>query len=265
MTVARHMLAGIALMLASSAGAQTNLPLETTYWRVIELAGKPPASQNPSREPHLVFQSGGRVTGSDGCNRITGSYELKGEGILFGPLAGTQMACPDTAETERRFHSALKGTGHWRIAGNRLEFMGATGKPLAVFEGRAQTSPPSTPPTLAGTAWQLVRFQGGDGKTVAPDDRAKYTIEFGADGRLTARLDCNRGRGTWKSSGSSRLDLGPLATTRAACPEGSLHDQLVKHWSAIRSFVLKDGHLFLSLMADGGIYEFEPAAAGRGR
>jgi hypothetical protein len=26
---------------------------------------------------------------------------------------------------------------------------------------------------------------------------------------------------------------------------------------AIRSFVIKDGHLFLALMADGGLYEFE--------
>jgi hypothetical protein len=30
-------------------------------------------------------------------------------------------------------------------------------------------------------------------------------------------------------------------------------------WPYIRSYVMKDGHLFLSLMADGGIYEFEPA------
>jgi hypothetical protein len=27
--------------------------------------------------------------------------------------------------------------------------------------------------------------------------------------------------------------------------------------------MLKDGHLFLSLMADGGVYEFEPAAPAR--
>jgi hypothetical protein len=27
----------------------------------------------------------------------------------------------------------------------------------------------------------------------------------------------------------------------------------------VRSYVIKDGHLFLSLMADGGAYEFEPA------
>ena len=59
-------------------------------------------------------------------------------------------------------------------------------------------------------------------------------------------MDCNRGRGTWKSTGS-QLELGPLALTRAACPEGSLHDQIVKQWGSVRSFVIKDGHLFLSL------------------
>jgi para-nitrobenzyl esterase len=44
------------------------------------------------------------------------------------------------------------------------------------------------------------------------------------------------------------------------CPPGSLHDQIVKQWDYIRSYVIKDGHLFLSLMADGGIYEFEQMA-----
>jgi para-nitrobenzyl esterase len=43
------------------------------------------------------------------------------------------------------------------------------------------------------------------------------------------------------------------------CPPGSLHDHIVKNWGYVRSFVMKDGHLFLSLLADGGIYEFEPA------
>jgi hypothetical protein len=49
-----------------------------------------------------------------------------------------------------------------------------------------------------------------------------------------------------------------LALMRAKCPAGSLHDQIVKQWGNIRSSVIKDGHLFLSLLADGGIYEFEP-------
>lgn len=42
------------------------------------------------------------------------------------------------------------------------------------------------------------------------------------------------------------------------CPPGSLHDQVVKHWEYVRSYVIKDDHLFLSLMADGGVDEFEP-------
>jgi para-nitrobenzyl esterase len=44
------------------------------------------------------------------------------------------------------------------------------------------------------------------------------------------------------------------------CPPGSLHDRIVRHWDLVRSYVIKDGRLFLSLMADGGIYQFEPVA-----
>jgi para-nitrobenzyl esterase len=122
----------------------------------------------------------------------------------------------------------------------------------------SQPGPASTSPTLNGTSWQLVKFQGGDGTTLTPDDRAKYTIAFAAGDSISARIDCNRGRGSWKSNGPSQLQLGPLALTRAQCPPGSLHDQIVKQWGNVRSYVVKSGHLFLSLMADGGIYEFEP-------
>jgi len=124
-----------------------------------------------------------------------------------------------------------------------------------------QTPSGTAPASLAGTSWQLVRFQGGDGAVVTPDDGSKYTLTFGADGALAARIDCNRGRGTWKSANPGQLALGPLALTRAMCPPQSMHDRIVTHWSSIRSYVIKDKHLFLSLMADGGIYEFQPAAA----
>jgi para-nitrobenzyl esterase len=67
-----------------------------------------------------------------------------------------------------------------------------------------------------------------------------------------------RGRGTWKSSGSINCS-SVRSLTRMACPPGSLHDQIVTQLPSIRSYVIKDGHLFLSLIADGGIYELEPA------
>jgi heat shock protein HslJ len=129
---------------------------------------------------------------------------------------------------------------------------------LASVAAFGQTSPGAD---FVGTTWQLVRFQGGDERVLTPDDRTKYTLEFQTDGGLNARIDCNRGRGTWKSSGPSQLQFGPLALTRALCPPGSMHDQIVKQWSFIRSYVMRDGHLFLALMADGGIFEFEPVTA----
>jgi para-nitrobenzyl esterase len=169
------------------------------------------------------------------------------------------MACPKSDEIAKRCRATLTGTSHWSIVKDRLEFYGATGKPLAVFARRAATAEGAS--VLQGTTWQLIKFQGGDDRTLIPDDPAKYTIEFAAGGRVAARVDCNRGRGTWKATPAGQLELGPLALTRAQCPEGSLHDQIARQWTYLRSFVIRDGHLFLSLMADGGIYEFAPVVA----
>ena len=131
---------------------------------------------------------------------------------------------------------------------------------LAACSTSTQTPSRSTTPSLVGTSWQLVKYQGSDDTTLTPDDKTKYTIAFAADGGLSARIDCNRGRGKWKSSGRGQLQFSQLALTRAMCPPGSLHDRIVRHWEFIRSYLIKDGHLFLSLMADGGVYEFEPIA-----
>jgi para-nitrobenzyl esterase len=132
------------------------------------------------------------------------------------------------------------------------------GRTLAALALVAGCAGPGQAPGLGGTSWQLVKFQGGDDTLLRPDDKSKYTLAFGADGRLSARIDCNRGSGSWKSPEKGRLELGPMALTRAMCPPGSLHDRIVKQLPFARSYLIKDGHLFLSLMADGGIYEFEP-------
>jgi putative lipoprotein len=234
--------------------------LEGTYWRAIELGGRPTPAQDSSREAHLTFQPDGRVSGSNGCNRIVGSHTRRGDAVTFGQMAETRMACIGAAaEVERRFRSAMKATTRLTIAAGRLELYDSSGNRVAVFAARPQP----TSRGLEGTSWRLVEFRGGDGTTLRPDDGAKYTIAFEADGRLTARIDCNRGRGTWKSAGPNALTFGPLALTRARCPAGSLHDQIVKQWPYVRSYVIRNGRLFLSLMADGGIYEFEPVGRQR--
>jgi len=141
--------------------------------------------------------------------------------------------------------------------GSALDFVSVRAILLAMLLAGCAAVPGASE-SLVGTSWQLVKFQGGDGAVLTPDDRSKYTLAFAADGVVNARIDCNRGRGGWKSAGPSQIEFGPMAITRAMCPPGSLHDQLVKHWPFIRSYTMRDGRLFLALMADGGTYEFEP-------
>ena len=91
---------------------------------------------------------------------------------------------------------------------------------------------------------------------LTPDDGTKYTLSFAADGVMSARIDCNRARAGWTSPSPGRLEFGPMAATRAQCPPGSLHDHLMKQLPYVRSYLVKGGRLYLSLMADGGTFEF---------
>lgn len=245
--------------------ASTDTPLDPAdlqgkYWKAVEVAGRPTPTQDPKREAHVEFLAGDRLAGSDGCNRIVAIYELDADRITFSQMLATQIACLDPSGIEEPFREALKRTVRLSLTEHRLELFDAAGTRVAAFvaDGDASAPAPAPSPGLAGTSWQLVKFESGDETGLTPDDRAKYTIEFGDRGRLTARIDCNRGRGSWKSGGPNQIEFGALALTRAKCPAGSLHDQIVKQWRKIRSYVVRDGHLFLVLMADGGIYEFEP-------
>jgi para-nitrobenzyl esterase len=133
---------------------------------------------------------------------------------------------------------------------------------VALVSGCASPAPvtgPAASAGLQGTSWRLVQISMSDGVTKPAIERARYTIGFGENDVLNVRFDCNRGRGSWKSSGPNNLEFGPLALTRAMCPMGSLHDDLARQWPYVRSYVVKDGRLYLSLMADGGTIEFEPA------
>ena len=111
---------------------------------------------------------------------------------------------------------------------------------------------------LAGTSWKLVKLQAGDETTMAPADGSKYTITFGSNGRVTARVDCNRGTSTWKSPRANELQFGSWSRTSAKCAPGSLHDKIVTEGANVRSYSIKGGHLFLSGMSGGGYYELEP-------
>lgn len=139
---------------------------------------------------------------------------------------------------------------------------------MLLLAGCVHTSPQvGREPTafeLAGTRWRLVDFQSMDdaqGRR-APAGRDRYVVAFGADGRASLQIDCNRGSATWRAEPSGdrgSLTFGEVATTRMACPPPTLVPLLEAQLPYVRSYVHTEGRLHMSLMADGGILTWEPA------
>jgi len=112
--------------------------LRNTYWRLVRLEGESVQAQDQQREPHLVFAAEGeRVSGSGGCNRLLGTFELEGERIKLSPMAATRMACPAGMDQEQRFVRSLERVVRYRIRGSQLELFAEGPEPVARFEAVA--------------------------------------------------------------------------------------------------------------------------------
>ena len=127
----------LALGIVAAAGAQPkpDEPLENTYWRLEWLADATISIAPGAREPHFILhRDGRRVTGSDGCNRFTGNYQLAAERVAFEKMAATMMACQESMESERAFRAALGHAQRARVSGQQLELSDSEGKLLARFQ-----------------------------------------------------------------------------------------------------------------------------------
>lgn len=124
---------------ADEAAAPDDAALIDTVWRLKKLAGAPvrmaPGQTVPQLVLHAPTDAGvARLSGSDGCNRISGSYHQDGTQLSFSAIAGTKMACPAGERQARAFRQALSRVAQWRVDGNQLDLKDASGKELARLE-----------------------------------------------------------------------------------------------------------------------------------
>jgi len=106
-----------------------------TVWNITEIEDQVVGAE---KLPTLQLEAGGdRVIGFGGVNRLSGTYQLKGDALSFGPLAVTRMAGkPQLMEIEDRFLRVLPTVTSCRVDGNRLEL--SAGEKVIV---RAQAMP----------------------------------------------------------------------------------------------------------------------------
>jgi heat shock protein HslJ len=180
------------------------------------LASLPGITPLPAAQATLRFEDG-RATGGDGCNRYATPFTAADGKLAFGPQrTSTQLACPEPAsQLARSFNGALDDARGYRIEAGSLLLLNASGATLARLDPQPQT--------LAGTAWQVDAYNNGRQAVVSVITGAQLTLEFLADGGLRGSGGCNRFNGRFTAQ-DGQLSIGPVASTRMACPqpEGSL-------------------------------------------
>lgn len=123
----------------------------------------------------------------------------------------------------------------------------------------------ATQADLAGSNWRLVEFRAAQGgAALAPADPAQFALRFGADGHVSAKLDCNQGNGPYvatpRDAAGGMLRIGPVVTTRMMCPPNPVGERLMRDLDAVDSYRLVDGRLQLGVGADAGTYVWERTA-----
>ena len=92
--------------------------LDNTAWVLSSLSDRVPVSVQPTAR----FE-GGRVLGTDGCNRYSAPYSALGNTLEVGPRAATtQMACtPELMKQAESFVAALMGAKNYRVRDRQLQ------------------------------------------------------------------------------------------------------------------------------------------------
>ena len=108
--------------------------LRGTLWKLqaMQDSNGPTLIQPPGRPPELLLAvDQERVSGTDGCNRLAGSFRLAGEELSFSRLISTQMAgLPAAMAYERRYGQALAEVRRWSIDKRNLLLQNAVGRTL---------------------------------------------------------------------------------------------------------------------------------------
>jgi len=97
--------------------------LENTFWKLVAIGDTPAVTLPEAREAGFTLHPGDhRLSGSGGCNRLLGSYEIGADTLRIVPGGASMMMCPeDLMLQESDFVGALKMATGYNIIGDTLE------------------------------------------------------------------------------------------------------------------------------------------------
>ena len=233
--------------LASSpppAPGQPAARLENTAWVVERLGERPPLAGTSLT---LRFE-GGRVAGSDGCNRYGAQVTVRGTALQVSPRGmSTKMACPPAVmQQAEAFQTALRASRGFRLVGERLRLVGPDGRPLLVLRAQSQL--------LVGSSWRVAGFNNGRQALVSPILGTSLSLRLLEGGRLAGSAGCNRFTAPVQLEGS-RVRIGAPVATRRSCPGAGVMEQERQFLAALPTAVSLrlEGDALELRRADGAI------------
>ncbi len=207
----KHFLLTAVLVMATTAGlagCKSTNPLDGTDW---VLAGLNGVSASAETTVIIAFDDG-KVGGTDGCNRYSSGYSVKGSNITVDKnVTSTLMACSgEIMNQATQFVQALMDTKQFQITDNRLTLMDGEKNPLAVFVKQDKT--------LGGTSWKVTGYNNGQQAVISPLEGTEITLDFSQDGKVSGMAGCNRYTASYSVDGQS-IVIGPAASTKMMCLE----------------------------------------------
>ncbi|MEJ2140046.1 MAG: YbaY family lipoprotein [Gammaproteobacteria bacterium] len=122
------------VLVSTGNSTQPAATLTDTDWLLTAIVGETISVPANADTPYLRLTAEGNIVqGFSGCNRYSGTWQLNGDTISFGPLAMTMMACADDDAIESRFMPALEKASNYVIAEQEL-IMSLDGKELLRFK-----------------------------------------------------------------------------------------------------------------------------------
>jgi heat shock protein HslJ len=128
--------AGTEIMKFNRAAGPEDAPLVGTTWRLAGFSDNATArSALEGSNATVVFGADGRLTGTTGCNDLSGPYTTNDARIAIGPLAVTERACADPALMlqERELLEALEIAATYDIEGDRLTMIDPSATQMVEF------------------------------------------------------------------------------------------------------------------------------------
>ena len=127
-------LAGCSLFAPAEVAQASTVPLVATHWRLLQLGDQMIDNPPGERDIHFVLQAQNTsVTGNAGCNSMIGQYALNGAALKFDQMGGTRMYCEERMEVEQKFLAMFAQVAGWKITGQTLQLLDASGGAVGTF------------------------------------------------------------------------------------------------------------------------------------